>query len=60
MAQIIDLYKQSEFAKLADKSKDKTPISDDQNNIDISDKALQDARGGIVNTKKYSETITFS
>jgi hypothetical protein len=58
MASIQDLYNKSEFAKLADKGKDKTPISaDNQNKLHKDDKALAQARGGKLNLKKYSDTI---
>jgi hypothetical protein len=58
MASIQDLYNKSEFAKLADKGKDKTPISaDNQNKLHKDDKALTQARGGQLNLKKYSDTI---
>jgi|TARA_B110000211_G_scaffold149366_1_gene170007 hypothetical protein len=58
MASIKDLYDKSEFAKLADNSKDKTPISaDEANKLHKDDKALAQARGGQLNLKKYSDTI---
>jgi len=58
MASIQDLYNKSEFAKLADKGKDKTPISaDNQNKLHKDDKALAQARGGKLNLKKYSDTV---
>ena len=58
MASIKDLYDKSEFAKLADNSKDKTPISADEvNKLHKDDKALAQARGGQLNLKKYSDTI---
>jgi hypothetical protein len=58
MASIQDLYNKSEFAKLADKGKDKTPISaDNQNKLHKDNKALAQARGGKLNLKKYSDTI---
>ena len=54
MASIQDLYNKSEFAKLADKGKDKTPISaDNQNKLHKDNKALAQARGGKLNLKKY-------
>mgnify|MGYP007047676755 CR=1 FL=1 len=60
MASIQDLYEKSEFAKLADKSKDKTPISADDggNKLHKDDKALANARGGKLNQKKYSDSIS--
>jgi len=60
MASIQELYEKSEFAKLADKSKDKTPISADEvNKLHKDDKALAQARGGKVNLKKYSDSIKY-
>jgi len=60
MASIQELYEKSEFAKLADKSKDKTPISADEvNKLHKDDKALAQARGGKLNDKKYSDTVQY-
>ena len=61
MASIQDLYEKSEFAKLADKSKDKTPISADDggNKLHKDDKALAQARGGKLNDKKYSDSVKY-
>ena len=60
MASIQELYEKSEFAKLADKSKDKTPISADEvNKLHKDDKALPQARGGKLNDKKYSDTVQY-
>ena len=61
MASIQDLYEKSEFAKLADKSKDKTPISADDggNKLHKDDKALAQARGGKLNLKKYSDSVQY-
>ncbi len=59
MASIQDLYGKSEFAKLADNNKDKTPISADElNKLHKDDKALANARGGKVNLKKYSDSVS--
>ena len=59
MASIQDLYVKSEFAKLADNNKDKTPISADElNKLHKDDKALANARGGKVNLKKYSDSVS--
>lgn len=59
MASIQDLYSKSEFAKIADSGKDKTPISaDEQNKLHKDDKALANARGGKVNLKKYSDSVS--
>jgi len=61
MASIQELYEKSEFAKLADKSKDKTPISADDggNKLHKDDKALAQARGGKLNEKKYSDSVKY-
>lgn len=60
MASIQDLYNKSEFSKLADKSKDKTPISADEGNkLHKDDKALAQARGGKLNQKKYSDSVKY-
>ena len=61
MASIQELYEKSEFAKLADKSKDKTPISADDggNKLHKDDKALAQARGGKLTDKKYSDTVKY-
>jgi len=58
MASIQELYEKSDFAKLVDKSKDKTPISaDDINKLHKDEKALTQARGGKLSVKKYSDSI---
>lgn len=59
MASILDTYNKSEFAKLADKSADKTPISADDsgNKLHKDDKALSQARGGKLADKKYSDSV---
>ena len=61
MASIQELYEKSDFAKLADKSKDKTPISADDggNKLHKDDKALNQARGGKLNTTKYSDSVQY-
>lgn len=59
MASILDTYQKSEFAKLADNSKDKTPISADEvNKLHKDDKALAQARGGKLAEKKYSDSVS--
>tara|TARA_B100001057_G_scaffold464331_1_gene519411 strand:- start:318 stop:500 length:183 start_codon:yes stop_codon:yes gene_type:complete len=59
MASIQDLYDKSEFAKLADSGKDKTPISaDEQNKLHKDEKALANARGGKVKLSKYSDSVS--
>ena len=58
MASILDLYKGSEFSKIGTSSKDKTPISaDDKNKLHTEDAKLNNARGGKLNEKPYSDTI---
>ena len=58
MASIEEKYKASEYAKLADKSKDKTPTSADMTNkLHKDDKALATARGGKLNLAKYSDSV---
>jgi len=59
MASIEELYNKSEFSKLADKSKDKTPISaDNTSKLHKDEKALATARGGKLNQKKYSDSVS--
>lgn len=58
MASILDLYKGSEFSKIGASSKDKTPISaDNKNKLHTEDAKLNNARGGKLNEKPYSDTI---
>jgi len=59
MSKILETYQKSEFAKLADKSKDKTPLSADDggNQLHKDDTALAQARGGKLADKKYSDSI---
>jgi hypothetical protein len=58
MSKILELYEKSEFSKLADKSKDKTPLSADEvNKLHKDDKALAQARGGKLQEKKYSDSV---
>jgi|TARA_B110000908_G_C9849245_1_gene269144 hypothetical protein len=59
MASIQDLYGKSEFAKIAKTDKDKTPLSADAaSKLHKDDKALATARGGKLNQKKYSDSVT--
>ena len=59
MPSIKDLYDKSEFSKLADNSQDKTPISaDSTNKLSKNEKALATARGGKLNLKKYSDSVS--
>jgi len=58
MASIEDLYNGSDYKKLADKGKDKTPTSADMTNkLHKDDKALAIARGGTLNQTKYSDSV---
>jgi hypothetical protein len=58
MASILDLYNGSDFSKIGKSTKDKTPISaDEQNKLHIADSKINNARGGNVNDKPYSNTI---
>ena len=57
MATIEELYKQSAFSKLADKSKDKTPLSVDSTKLQKDEQAIAKARGGKLLEKKYSDSI---
>ena len=57
MSKILDLYEKSEFAKLGSSNLDKTPISADGGKDLGNEKGLEKARGGKINTKKYSDTI---
>ena len=59
MASIEQLYRASEYSKLADKSKDKTPIENDGGlNISADEGKLEKARGGKLSQKKYSDTLS--
>ena len=60
MASIEELYKKSEFSKLPNVGKDKTPISGDDsgNQLHKDEKALGVARGGKLNEKKYSDSVS--
>jgi hypothetical protein len=58
MANIIDIYKGSEFAKIGKSNADKTPISaDEKNKLNVDEAKLKKARGGQLREKKYSDTI---
>jgi|TARA_R110001592_G_scaffold4546_3_gene25571 hypothetical protein len=58
MASIEDLYKGSDFSKLKGTSdKDKTPIDLDGGKDLMKPANLVKARGGALNTKKYSDTV---
>lgn len=58
MSKLEELYSKSEFSALPNKSADKTPIeSDGGKDLSKDEKALAQARGGKLNTSKYSDTI---
>jgi len=59
MASIEELYNKSEFSKLPNVGKDKTPYSADDsgNKLHQDEKALAQARGGKLREKKYSDSI---
>ena len=60
MASILELYEKSipVTGKIDPKGKDKTPInSDGGKNLSKDEKALKKARGGNLNTLKYSDSI---
>lgn len=60
MPSLIELYNSSDFANLPKTGADKTPLSNDGGiNITGNEKTVDTARGGIVDTKKYSETVKF-
>jgi len=59
MASIEELYNKSEFAKFPQgKDKDKTPIVLDGGKDLRNEENLAKARGGKLNLKKYSESVT--
>lgn len=58
MANIIDIYKGSEFAKIGKNNLDKTPISaDNKSKLEFDEAKLKKARGGQVQEKKYSDSV---
>ena len=61
MASLEELYKKSDYSKLPAK-KDKTPISAgdfDAKKISIPESDLEKSRGGKLNQKKYSDSVTY-
>lgn len=59
MASIEEIYKGSEYSKLAPKSKDKTPIENDGGlNLSTDEGKLEKARGGKLSQKKYSDILS--
>lgn len=58
MASIEDLYKGSDFSKLPNKGGDKTPIELDGGKDLRNEENLAKARGGKLNLKKYSDSVS--
>ena len=60
MASILDIYKKTPptTGKIDIKGKDKTPIEPDGGlNLSKDDVKIERARGGDLNTKKYSDSV---
>jgi len=58
MSKLVEIYEKSEFSGLPNKSADKTPIeADGGKDLSKDEKALAQARGGKLNTSKYSDRI---
>lgn len=57
MASIEEIYKKSEYAKIANTNKDKTPLSATDTKLQKSDTAVEKARGGKLLEKKYSDSV---
>jgi hypothetical protein len=58
MSKILELYGKSDFSKLPNKSFDKTPIEPDGgSDLAKNESALEKARGGKLNEKKYSDSV---
>lgn len=57
MASIEEIYKKSEYAKIANANKDKTPLSATDTKLQKSDTAVEKARGGKLLEKKYSDSV---
>ena len=58
MASIEELYNKSEFAKVGKSKKDKTPIDLDGGKDLSNEENLAKARGGKLNEKKYSDSVS--
>ena len=58
MASIEELYSKSEHSKLPNKSLDKTPIELDGGKDLRNEENLAKARGGKLNEKKYSDSVS--
>ena len=60
MASILEIFEKTppKTGKIDSKGKDKTPIEPDGGlNLAKDEKKLQKARGGALNTKKYSDSV---
>ena len=57
MASIEEIYKKSEYAKIANANNDKTPLSATDTKLQKSDTAVEKARGGKLLEKKYSDSV---
>jgi|TARA_B110000908_G_scaffold125570_1_gene147237 hypothetical protein len=58
MASIEELYSKSDFAKVGKSKNDKTPIDLDGGKDLSNEENLAKARGGKLNEKKYSDSVT--
>ena len=58
MASIEELYNKSEFAKVGKSKNDKTPIDLDGGQDLSNEENLAKARGGKLNEKKYSDSVS--
>ena len=58
MASIEELYNKSEFAKVGKSKNDKTPIDFDGGKDLSNEENLAKARGGKLNEKKYSDSVS--
>jgi hypothetical protein len=58
MASIEELYNKSEFAKVGKSKNDKTPIDLDGGKDLSNEENLAKARGGKLNEKKYSDSVS--
>jgi hypothetical protein len=58
MSKLLDLYEKSDFSSLPNKRADKTPLeADGGRDLSKDEKALAQARGGKLNTTKYTDTV---
>jgi hypothetical protein len=61
MASILDIYQKTppKTGTIDTKGKDKTPLNPDGGkNLATNEKAIVKARGGTLQSKKYSDTVT--